>query len=73
MKSNKLKLIENILYSRKKLTVLVTAIKLPSGAIEVTTNYQDLENKLKYILENYDDQMRLKRNKEIQIIDYILI
>lgn len=44
---------------------LVTAVKLPTGAIELAINNKDIPNKIDYILNAYDDNMHLKSNPEI--------
>lgn len=55
-----------------KPNVLVTAVKLPTGVIEVITNHQDLKEKLEYLTNAYDDEFRLERNPDVRIIGYIL-
>lgn len=53
--------------------VLVTAVKLPSGAIETITNHQELKSKVEYIASGYDNDFRLDRNKEVQIVGYLIV
>lgn len=48
-----------------KPTYLVTAVKLPTGAIELAINNENIPAKIDYILEAYDEDMRLKSNPEI--------
>ena len=48
-----------------KPTYLVTAVKLPTGAIELAVNIENIPAKIDYILEAYDENMRLKSNPEI--------
>lgn len=48
-----------------KPTYMVTAVKLPTGAIELAINNANIPAKIDYILEAYDDNMRLKSNPEI--------
>lgn len=55
------------------LKIISMAVKLPSGAIEVITNTQDLENKARYYAKTYDDDFRLKHNKDIQIVGYMVV
>lgn len=55
-----------------KPSVLVTAVKLPTGAVEVITNHQNLSEKVEYLVNAYDDEFRLKRNTDVQIVGYIL-
>ena len=54
-------------------TVLVTACKLPSGAIEVAVNNDKLKEKVDYITGAYDKDFRLKTNPKVQIVDFILV
>lgn len=44
---------------------LVTAVKLPTGAIELAINNTNIPEKIDYILEVYDENMCLKSNPEI--------
>lgn len=48
-----------------KPTYLVTAVKLPTGAIELAINNDNIPAKIDYILEAYDENMHLKSNPEI--------
>jgi hypothetical protein len=48
-----------------KPTYLVTAVKLPNGAIELAINNTNIPEKIDYILEAYDENMHLKTNPEI--------
>lgn len=48
-----------------KPTYLVTAVKLPTGAIELAINNTGIPEKIDYILEAYDENMRLKSNPEV--------
>ena len=54
-------------------TYIVTAVKLPNGAIELATNTANIADKIDYILEAYDDDMRLKTNTEIQMTNLMVI
>jgi hypothetical protein len=54
-------------------SVLVTAVKLPTGAIEIITNTQNLEEKIEYLKNAYDCEFRLKANPTIQIIGFMLV
>lgn len=51
--------------SKFKPSYLVAAIKLPTGAIELSVNTKDIEEKIDEILEAYDEDMCLKTNREI--------
>ena len=54
-------------------TYLVVAVKLPTGAIELITNTQKIESKCEYYLHAYDDDFRLLANKNIQVVEYMLV
>lgn len=56
-----------------KASVLVVAVQLPSGAIEVITNTQDLQYKAEYYLLAYDKDFVLKSNAGIKIINYMVV
>lgn len=58
---------------KAQISKIVTAVKLPTGAIEIAVNDQCLEQKLEYILSAYDDQMHLVSNKEITMIEAIVV
>lgn len=51
---------------------LITAIKLPTGAIELAINTENIADKIDYILEVYDGSMRLKTNTDV-IMQNIMI
>ena len=52
--------------------VLVTLVKLPTGAIEVITNTMELENKITYLLNSYDENFCLNANPNVKIVGYVL-
>ena len=52
---------------------LVTAVKLPTGAIELAVNNQNIADKIDYILEAYDDDMQLKTNTSIKMKNILII
>lgn len=52
---------------------LVTAIKLPTGAIELAVNTENIESKIDYILEAYDESMRLKTNNNIVMAQLMVV
>lgn len=56
-----------------KPTYLITAVKLPTGAIELAINNTDIPAKIDYILEAYDDEMKLKRNPEIAMVQLMVV
>jgi hypothetical protein len=54
-------------------TVLVTAVRLPSGAIETAENREFLNDKIQYILGAYDKDFKLKSNPAIEIVGYMIV
>lgn len=52
---------------------IVTAVKLPTGAIEIATNKEFIAEKIDYILEAYDEDMCLKTNKVIKMLDVMVV
>ena len=61
-------------YSEKvRVRAIVVAIQLPSGAVEIITNYEDLENKYMYYLETYDSDMVMYKNENIRIINWMIL
>ena len=54
-------------------TYIVTAVKLPTGAIELAVNNQNIAEKIDYILEAYDDNMCLKTNPEIMMQNIMIV
>lgn len=51
----------------------ITAVKLPTGAIEIAVNTQNISEKIDYILEAYDDNMFLKTNTEIRMQNIMIV
>lgn len=56
-----------------KPTYLITAVKLPTGAIELAINNDNILDKINYILDAYDDDMRLKTNPAIQMVQLMVV
>lgn len=52
---------------------IVTAVKLPTGAIEIAVNSKEIASKIDYILEAYDDDMRLKTNTSIVMQNIMIV
>lgn len=52
---------------------LVTAVKLPTGAIELAVNNTGIKEKINYILEAYDENMHLKTNPEIEMCNIMVV
>lgn len=56
-----------------KPSYIVTAVKLPTGAIELAVNTENIEEKIDYILEAYDDNMHLKTNDSIVMQNIMIV
>lgn len=54
-------------------TYIVTAVKLPTGAIELAVNTSNIKEKIDYILDAYDDEMRLKTNTDICMQNIMIV
>ena len=54
------------------ITYLVLAIQLPTGATELITNTNNIKEKFDYIDGAYDDNLFLKANKEVRIVDWLV-
>ena len=52
---------------------IVTAVKLPTGAIEIAVNDKKIASKIDYILDAYDSDMRLKTNREICMQNIMIV
>lgn len=53
--------------------MLIAAIRLPTGAVEVITNTALIPTKVDYYKTAYDDRFRLKGNRSVQIIGFMFI
>lgn len=56
-----------------KPSYIVTAVQLPTGAIEIATNTECIAEKIDYILNAYDEDMHLKANTEIKMLDVMIV
>lgn len=56
-----------------KPTYLITAVKLPTGAIELAINTEDIASKIDYILGAYDGGMHLKTNESIVMQNIMIV
>lgn len=56
----------------KGFEVLVTLVKLPSGAIETIVNHDGIRSKIEYINNAYDDEFKLKANPEVEIVGFVV-
>lgn len=52
---------------------IITAVKLPTGAIELAVNTTCIKEKIDYILSAYDEEMRLKTNPEICMANIMIV
>ncbi len=48
-------------------THMVVFVRLPSGALEMIINTNDIYNKFSYYKQSYDDNLRLYNNTNIKI------
>jgi len=56
-----------------EVTKMVVAVKLPTGVVELIINTEDIENKVKYYLNAYDMDMKLKTNPEVSIVGCLFV
>jgi len=52
---------------------IITAVQLPTGAIELAINDKNIPEKIDYILEAYDEDMKLKSNPEISMTNLMIV
>lgn len=52
---------------------IITAVKLPTGAIELAVNNSKIAEKIDYILEAYNEEMRLKTNPVIVMQNIMVV
>lgn len=52
---------------------IVTAVKLPTGAIELAVNTENIAEKIDYILEAYDQDMQLKTNTAVVMQNLMVV
>ena len=52
---------------------IVTAVKLPTGAIEIAVNNQDIPEKIDYILNTYDYAMRHKADENVVMQNIMIV
>lgn len=69
-----LKEIEKLIEAESfKPTYFVTAVKLPAGNIELAVNTNNIPEKINYILEAYDDEMRLRSNLDVVMQNIMVV
>lgn len=52
---------------------MVTAVKLPTGAIELAINNTEILDKINYILESYDNEMKLRTNSDVVMTNIMVV
>jgi hypothetical protein len=52
---------------------LIVAVQLPTGAIEIITNTEQIPSKAEYYKSAYDEEFRLKTNPSVQVINYMIV
>jgi hypothetical protein len=60
---------KNLEYGFDKIALI---IKMPDKSTELIIN-SEVESKVNYIKNAYNDDLQLKNNNEIEIIDYVII
>ncbi|MNB67587.1 hypothetical protein D3C87_954980 [compost metagenome] len=67
------KLFEELLNDVQTPRLFIAVTQLDTGALETQINTDMLEQKLQYVLANYDDDLKLIRNPAIQIQAFIIL
>ena len=52
---------------------IVTAVKLPTGVIELAVNTENIAEKIDYILSAYNEDMQLKTNNSIVMQNLMVV
>lgn len=52
---------------------IVTAVQLPTGAVELAVNDKEIASKINYILDAYDADMHLKTNTSIVMKNIMIV
>jgi hypothetical protein len=55
----------------KKITKMVIAVQLPTGAVELIINTEQIDEKVVYYGTAYDEQLRLRNNPDVRIVGYM--
>ncbi len=53
--------------------MLIAAVKLPTGAVEVITNTALIPTKIDYYYTAYDEEFKLKANPNVQIVGFMFV
>lgn len=52
---------------------LITVVELPTGAKELIINTENIETKITYLLNTYDDNMCMRNNSMISVVGLMLV
>jgi hypothetical protein len=53
--------------------MLIVAVKLPTGAVELITNTAMLHTKIDYYKNAYNEEFKLKGNINVQIVGFMFV
>lgn len=53
--------------------MLIAAVKLPTGAVEVITNTALIPTKIEYYNTAYNEEFKLKANSNVQIVGFMFV
>lgn len=53
--------------------MLIVAVKLPTGAVELITNTAMLHTKIDYYKNAYNEELKLKGNTNVQIVGFMFV
>ena len=56
-----------------KVRAIIVAVQLPTGSIEVISNWENLEEKYMYYLETYNKDMVMYKNENIKIVNWMIL
>lgn len=59
-------------HTNYEVSYLCVAVMLDTGAVELITNMTNIDEKVRYYLNNYDEKMRLNHCKAIRIVDIMV-
>lgn len=54
-------------------THIVTVVQLPTKSKEIAINTEQIADKIDYILEAYDENMRLKTNQDVVMLNILVV
>jgi hypothetical protein len=53
--------------------MLIAAVQLPTGAVEIITNTALIPSKIEYYNTAYDEEFRLKTNPNVRIVGFMFV